>query len=45
MLNKNPIHAILPMHGISIPATDIFGKRDLRNIEVQSSRIGSMEKN
>jgi transposase len=41
---KNRIHAILTGHGISIQATDIFGKRGLRIIEDRSSDLSSMEK-
>ncbi len=41
---KNRIHAILTRHGISIPATDIFGNRGLRIIESRSSVLSKMEK-
>ncbi len=41
---KNRIHAVLTRHGISIPASDIFGKRGLRLIESRSSVLSNMEK-
>ena len=41
---KNHIHAILTRHGISIPTTDIFGKRDLKFIESRSSILSSTER-
>jgi transposase len=41
---KNRIHAILTGHGISVPATDIFGNRGLRIIESRSAILSSMEK-
>ena len=41
---KNRIHAVLTRHGISIPATDIFGNRGLRIIESRSSVLSKMEK-
>ena len=41
---KNHIHAILTRHGISIPTTDIFGKRDLKFIESRSSVLSSVKR-
>ena len=41
---KNRIHAVLTRHGISVPASDIFGKRSLRFIESRSSVLSNMEK-
>jgi len=41
---KNRIHAVLTRHGISIPATDIFGNRGLRIIDTRSSVLSSMER-
>ena len=41
---KNRIHAILALHGLRIDATDIFGRRGLREIEELSSRLSSSER-
>lgn len=36
---KNRIHAILSLYGIRIGATDIFGRRGMREIEESASRL------
>lgn len=41
---KNRIHALLSLHGIRIDATDIFGKRGMREIEQSLSKLNSREK-
>ena len=41
---KNRIHSTLTRHGISIPATYIFGNRGLKIIESRSSVLSKMEK-
>lgn len=41
---KNRIHALLSLHGIRIEATDIFGRRGIREIEESSSELNSYEK-
>ena len=41
---KNKIHAILTAYGISIKATDIFGKRGLRIMEKSSHKIRSADR-
>ena len=41
---KNRVHAMLTKHGISIHATDIFGRRGLREIESRSHKLSTAEK-
>ena len=41
---KNRVHAILTKHGISIHATDIFGRRGLREIEENSWKLMTAER-
>ena len=41
---KNRVHAILARHGISISATDIFGRRGLRDIESRSDKLSAAER-
>ena len=36
---KNSIHALLTMHGISIAATDIFGRKGMKVIEESFSSL------
>lgn len=40
---KNRIHALLSLHGIRIEATDIFGRRGMREIVQCSSKLNSFE--
>jgi transposase len=40
---KNRIHALLSLHGIRIDATDIFGRRGMREIEESSSKLNFFE--
>ncbi len=41
---KNRVHAILTRHGIRIHATDIFGKRGIRSILQESSKLPAMDR-
>lgn len=41
---KNRVHAILTKNGISINATDIFGKRGLREIDSRSYKLTTAER-
>ena len=41
---KNRIHALLTMHGISVDATDIFGKKGMREIEESFPKLKENEK-
>ena len=41
---KNRIHAILSMHGIIVDATDIFGRKGLREIEGSFPKLKENEK-
>ncbi len=41
---KNRVHAILARNGISITASDTFGRRGLREIESQSGRMTATER-
>ena len=41
---KNRVHAMLAKHGISIHATDIFGRRGLREIEENSRNLMMAER-
>ena len=41
---KNRIHALLTMHGISIDATDIFGRRGMREMEESFPKLKENEK-
>ena len=41
---KNRIHALLTMHGISIDATDIFGRRGMREIEESFPKLKENER-
>ena len=41
---KNRIHALLTMHGISIDATDIFGRKGFREIEESFPKLKENEK-
>ena len=41
---KNRIHALLTMHGISIDATDIFGRKGFREIEGSFPKLKENEK-
>ena len=40
---KNKVHAVLASHGITITASDIFGKRSLNKILESSKKISSMD--
>ena len=41
---KNRIHALLTMHGIIVDATDIFGRKGLREIEESFPKLKENEK-
>ena len=41
---KNRVHAILTRHGIAIHATDIFGRRGIRSILDESSKLPAMDR-
>ena len=41
---KNRVHAILTRHGIIIHATDIFGRRGIRSILEESSKLTAMDR-
>ncbi|MEM3193165.1 MAG: IS110 family transposase, partial [Candidatus Parvarchaeota archaeon] len=41
---KNRIHALLSSHGIRLDATDIFGRRGMREIEESSIRLKTRER-
>lgn len=41
---KNRVHAMLTKNGITIHATDIFGRRGLREIESRSHRLSAVER-
>ena len=41
---KNRVHAILAGNGISVSATDIFGRKDLREIESGSQKLRTTER-
>ena len=41
---KNRVHAILTRHGIIIHATDIFGRRGIRSILEESSKLPAMDR-
>ena len=41
---KNKIHAILSLHGITVDATDIFGKKGMREIEESLPKMNENEK-
>ncbi|MEM0134468.1 MAG: transposase [Thermoplasmatales archaeon] len=41
---KNRIHALLSSHGIRVDATDIFGRRGMREIEESSVRLKTRER-
>ena len=41
---KNRVHAILTRHGITIDAKDIFGRRGIRSIPEESSKMPPMDR-
>jgi transposase len=41
---KNRVHSILTGHGITIHATDIFGRRGIRSILEESSKLTAMDR-
>ena len=41
---KNRVHAILTKHGITIHATDIFGRRGIRSITEESTKLPAMDR-